>query len=163
MIKKFEEWLFEAEIRELTGDYVGSTQRRPIEFNSWDRRRKTFSFTAEGNSAYGLKLRVDDYTKISRLKGTVKEKLDIALDSNISLFCSCPSFRYNGYMYMADELSYGIKQQQLFPGIRNPELRGTVCKHLYQLMETIEDFVPQMEREVEETARIEKERREERD
>lgn len=160
MIKKFEEWLFEAEIRELTGDYVGSAQRRPIEFNSWDRRRKTFSFTAEGNSAYGLKLRVDDYTAISRLKGTVKEKLDIALEGNISLFCSCPSFRYNGYMYMADELAYGIKNQQLFPGIRNPDLRGTVCKHLYQLMETIEDFVPQMEREVEETARIEKQRRE---
>jgi hypothetical protein len=159
MIKKFEDWLFEAEIRELTGDYVGSTQRRPIEFNSWDRRRKTFNFTAEGKSPYELKLRVDDYSKVSRLKGTVKEKLDLALGGDISLFCSCPSFRYNGYMYMADQLAYGIKSQQLFPEIRNPQLQGTVCKHLYQLMETIEDFTPQMEREVEDTLRREREAR----
>ena len=159
MIKKFEDWLFESEIRELTGDYVGSRQRRPITFNSWDRRRKTFNFTAEGNSPYQLKLRVDDYTKVSRLKGTVKEKLDLALDGDVSLFCSCPSFRYNGYMYMADQLAYGIKNQELFPGIRNPELRGTVCKHLYQLMETIEDYTPRMEREVEETLRREREAR----
>ena len=159
MIKKFEDWLFESEIRELTGDYVGSRQRRPITFNSWDRRRKTFNFTTEGNSPYQLKLRVDDYTKVSRLKGTVKEKLDLALDGDVSLFCSCPSFRYNGYMYMADQLAYGIKNQELFPGIRNPELRGTVCKHLYQLMETIEDYTPRMEREVEETLRREREAR----
>jgi hypothetical protein len=141
----FYEWLVEAEISELIADYQGNTQRRPLSFLSWDRRRKTFNFEAEGTEPYKLKMSVPDYSAVSRLKGTIKEKLDLALQSDVKLYCSCPSFQYNGYKYMADALDYGVRKEERYPFVRNPQLQGTVCKHLFQLMEEIDEFAPVME------------------
>lgn len=141
----FYDWLVEAEISELIADYQGNTQRRPLSFMSWDRRRKTFAFEAEGTNVYKLQMSIPDFSAISRLKGTIREKLDIALESDVKLFCSCPSFQYNGYKYMADALDYGIRKEGRYPFVRNPQLQGTVCKHLFQLMEEIDQYVPQME------------------
>jgi|688.fasta_scaffold155432_5 hypothetical protein len=141
----FYEWLVEAEMAELITDYQGNKQKRPISFSSWDRRRKTFSFEASGTEEYKLQLSVPDYSVISRLKGTIGEKLKIALEAEVKIFCSCPSFRYNGYKYMAANLDYGLRNETRYPFVRNPQLKGTVCKHLFQLMEDIDDYVPQME------------------
>jgi len=141
----FYEWLVEAEISELIADYQGNTQKRPLSFLSWDRRRKTFNFEAQGTERYKLQMSVPDYSAVSRLKGTIREKLDLALQSDVKLYCSCPSFQYNGYKYMADALDYGIRKEGRYPFVRNPQLQGTVCKHLFQLMEEIDDYATDME------------------
>lgn len=41
---------------------------------------------------------------------------------------------YRGFTYMGYNLGYGIKREHRFPKIRNPNLEGTVCKHLGQVL-----------------------------
>ena len=53
---------------------------------------------------------------------------------DISVFCSCPDFKYRGYKYMAHSMGYGIYKEERFPKIRNPKLDGSLCKHLIAVL-----------------------------
>jgi GNAT superfamily N-acetyltransferase len=59
------------------------------------------------------------------------------LDMNIS--CQCPAFLFYGYRYMGTQLSYlyGLPREHRPPRIRNPKMRGSVCKHADKVMRWI--------------------------
>lgn len=66
---------------------------------------------------------------------TVNDMLRLALTGDLKVFCNCPDFLYGGFKYMGTELGYNLgKGEDRFPIIRNPNLQGTVCKHLYRVL-----------------------------
>ena len=56
-------------------------------------------------------------------------------DSGIKVYCNCPSFLYWGYRYKAWRQGYGINKETRAPKLRNPYLRGYVCKHLFAILQ----------------------------
>lgn len=48
---------------------------------------------------------------------------------NIRVHCGCPSFLFHGYQYMLTQLDASIEPENIYPHIRNPSLRGILCKH----------------------------------
>jgi len=56
-------------------------------------------------------------------------------DSNLKVNCNCPAFLYWGYKYIAWRTGYGIEKETRRPKVRNPQQKGFVCKHLFQVMQ----------------------------
>lgn len=65
---------------------------------------------------------------------TEKEAVRALMHGDIAVHCSCLDFRYKGFLYMGYQMGYGIQKETRFPKIRNPNLEGTVCKHLGQVL-----------------------------
>jgi dihydrodipicolinate synthase/N-acetylneuraminate lyase len=99
--------IFEWEVHGATGLYKAMIQ---IEPRAWRLIGKEFK---------GM-----DLSEALEYFREVQDKLDILVH------CSCPSFLYHGYAYIATKLGFAIKREGRPPRIRNPGLRGTVCKHL---------------------------------
>ena len=63
--------------------------------------------------------------------------------------CTCPAAQFWGYNYEATAMRYlyGVPRENRFPKIRNPNLRGTICKHTDKVIEWIlkhKDIVAKM-------------------
>jgi len=56
---------------------------------------------------------------------------------NIRVHCTCPSFLYWGYQYMATVLDAAIYPEERYPSERNPAERGIVCKHLNRVLRVL--------------------------
>lgn len=56
-------------------------------------------------------------------------------EGDLHLTCNCPAFKFWGFQYIATkgEFAFGRKELRK-PKIRNPKLRGSVCKHLYRIL-----------------------------
>ena len=104
-------------------------------------RTKNFVFHIKN---YFVNVRLSDLPIIGKMKGADQEKMDIALDSDIKVNCSCPDFLYGGFRYIATQLSYSTHRENRPPKIRNPNEAGTVCKHIGHILNNIEKFKPQM-------------------
>jgi hypothetical protein len=48
---------------------------------------------------------------------------------NIRVHCGCPSFLFWGYEYILTQLDAAMVPEVRFPHIRNPQLKGILCKH----------------------------------
>jgi hypothetical protein len=59
-----------------------------------------------------------------------KDAINLLLSGNIAVYCNCPDFLYKGYKYMAFNMGYGMFREMRFPKVKNPNLEGTVCKHV---------------------------------
>ncbi len=64
-----------------------------------------------------------------------KDIIRLMLQGDISVHCSCPDFLFRGFKYMGHNLGYGIYRETRFPRIRNPQLEGTICKHLAKVFQ----------------------------
>lgn len=53
---------------------------------------------------------------------------------NCKVHCSCENFLYQGLTYLAFKKGYGIVNEPRFPGIKNPQLKGSICKHLSSVL-----------------------------
>jgi len=60
--------------------------------------------------------------------------VNLAVFGDVKFHCNCPAFHYYGFQYIATELDSALKREVRPPTIRNPNLEGTVCKHLYQVL-----------------------------
>lgn len=56
----------------------------------------------------------------------------IMYDGHIEMNCTCPSFLYHGYRYIADKNNSSIFPEKRPPVRNNPQQRGIVCKHLHK-------------------------------
>jgi hypothetical protein len=69
---------------------------------------------------------------------TPREKaLRLLWMSDIQVHCDDPSFLYWGYQYILTQLNASIYQEPRYPHIRNPKLRGIVCKHLNRVLRSL--------------------------
>lgn len=67
---------------------------------------------------------------------------------DIKVFCSCPSWIYGGYKYMATQLDYNAGDpENRFPKIKNKNLKGSVCKHLYLTLKYLPNNITSFQRD----------------
>jgi hypothetical protein len=104
-------------------------------------RTKNFTFHIK---EYFVNIRLSDLPIVGKLKGSDSAKIDIALDSDIKVNCSCPDFLFGGFRYIGTQLSYSTHRENRPPAVRNPNQAGTVCKHIGHILNNLPEFKPQM-------------------
>lgn len=80
----------------------------------------------------------NQYIKLLDLPSLLKDRKDykdkdivnLAVFGDISVYCDDPSFKYYGWQYMSWVNGYGLKREIRYPFMRNPYLKGALCKHL---------------------------------
>ena len=106
-------------------NYVGMQKNKTLIF-------KTNSHTEPG-TVYTQKIRLKDLPKLVKEHKGKKPRLEIvklATQGDIAVHCDCPAFKYWGFEYKAKKEDYGIHKQDKSPDVRNPGLKGSMCKHL---------------------------------
>jgi hypothetical protein len=98
---------------------------------------ETPSVTANPPTVYTQRIKLLDYPDVENDTDiTYKEKVRLAIAGDIEVSCTCPAYKWWGYEYIMTQLSAKEgSPQKIFPEIRNPELQGTVCKHLKVVIE----------------------------
>lgn len=85
------------------------------------------------HKVYTVAVLFEDFYCIANDKDiSFEDAVDYAVNfGDVHIACDCPAFLYWGYRYIATELSYlyGIPREKRFPKVRNPQVRGTTCKH----------------------------------
>jgi len=61
---------------------------------------------------------------------TLVQKFPDVMDLDCRVHCTCPAFLYWGYLYIDTQLDVQLVDENRYPGVRNPDLNGIVCKHL---------------------------------
>ena len=89
---------------------------------------KTKSDTGVGT--YTEKVKLLDLRKFLRSENTTKDAVKKALLGDIQVSCSCPAWKFWGYQYIGTKEKYAIEPERRSPKIRNPQLKGSICKHL---------------------------------
>lgn len=56
---------------------------------------------------------------------------------NIRVHCPCPSFSFWGFRYIMTTRDAAMFPETRFPRIRNPQLKGVVCKHLIKTLKVL--------------------------
>lgn len=119
-----------AKEQNLGSYYQGITSGGVLKF-------ETTAITTDGKSRWEQEIKLldlDEALEVTKLDDmTDRDIIDLAVYGDISVFCSCPSFKWHGYQYLAWQMDYGLRRQTHAPDVRNPERRGTVCKHLYNV------------------------------
>ena len=89
--------------------------------------------TGTNRTWYNVYVLFEDFYCIGKDKDIdFEDAIDYAINfSDIHIRCTCPAELYWGYRFLGTEMKYlyGIPREKRFPKIRNPELKGTVCKH----------------------------------
>ena len=57
--------------------------------------------------------------------------------ANIRVHCPCPAYKFYGSQYILTQLDAAIIPEKRYPHIRNPNLKGIVCKHLNRCLKTL--------------------------
>jgi hypothetical protein len=73
--------------------------------------------------------------------------------SNIRVWCGCPSFLFWGYQYTLSQLDASIVPETRFPRIRNPQLKGILCKHGRKCIKTLGFYLGDMAKAIAEQRR----------
>lgn len=82
----------------------------------------------------GLMLLYNDMTL------TRRDIISLLVSGDILVFCDDHSFKYY-WSYKAWVQGYGIKKEVRYPKIRNKNLSGSVCKHLYSVLSVLPFYV----------------------
>lgn len=56
---------------------------------------------------------------------------------NLRVHCGCPAYLFWGHQYVMTQLDAAIVPETRFPHIRNPDLKGVVCKHLRRTLKVL--------------------------
>lgn len=57
--------------------------------------------------------------------------------ANLKVHCGCPAFLFWGSNYILSQLDAAIVPEARFPHVRNPRLKGIVCKHLNRTLKVL--------------------------
>lgn len=105
--------------------YVGIDENNIIAF-------KTPSHTHPGVT-YDQQVKLLDLEYLIQHYAGIKKPIEIvrlALEGNIEVHCTDPSWKYWGFQYIGTKKNYAVVPEPRYPKIRNPRLKGSVCKHL---------------------------------
>ena len=67
---------------------------------------------------------------------------------DIRVHCGCPSFLFWGYQYILTQMDAAIWSETIYPRIRNPQLKGIVCKHLRRTIKVLPFHLGDMAKEI---------------
>lgn len=110
----------------LSTKYLGINKQGTIEF-------ETTSGTTPG-LFWKQKVKLRDFRVSIALPDPELKLIDrvrLAIAGDLAVTCNCTAFKYWGWAYIMTGLGSKFGQQEnRFPKRRNPSLKGTVCKHL---------------------------------
>lgn len=82
---------------------------------------------------YKIFVLFEDFYTIGKDKDIpFEDAIDYAINyGDVHIRCTCPAHLYWGYAYIGTELKflYGIPRENRYPVVRNPQVKGTICKH----------------------------------
>ena len=115
----------------LSSYYQGIDRDGVMEF-------ETTAITTDGQSRWEQEIKLldlEDAIDVGKddMELSDRDIADLAIYGDVAVHCNCPSFKWHGYQYIAWQLDYGLKPQNNKPDTRNPDRKGTVCKHLYNV------------------------------
>lgn len=93
---------------------------------------RTPSHTIPGVT-YDQKVKLLQLDQLMQHYSGVKKPADIvrmALEGDIEVHCTDPSWKYWGFQYIGTKKKYANEPEPRYPKVRNPGLKGSVCKHL---------------------------------
>ena len=112
-----------ARAKKLTTKYMGVTQK-----NGWIQFQTHSQYTPGLKYIQTIKLKeAKDMKHFKEFKE--KDIVRLFLNGDLQVKCTCNDFRYR-YSYLTYQLGYGLTKENRFPKIVNPNLKGSVCKHL---------------------------------
>jgi hypothetical protein len=126
----------------------------PISVRDENRTYKIMEFKTQSqsnkNKYYTQLIELTEIDSIDDSDITITERVKLATEAgHVKIHCNCPDFLYKGYEWMAYEGDYGIVRQEILPNIKNPNLEGALCKHLYAVAESIDTHIPQIAKDFE--------------
>ena len=104
------------------------------------------SYTTPG-VRYQQSIRLVDLPKLIQTQRGVKRPIDIvraAIQGNLEVHCTDPSWLYWGFKYIGTRDKYSIEKEPRYPKVRNPELKGSVCKHLDAALYVLPFWAPEI-------------------
>ena len=136
--EEFKDIIFEATKKELLelGSSHDTISDYPIKYQGFNMRTKRLIFEV---GKYKSQIEIPSHKAISRLKGTTNEKILTALDDEVKVNCNCNYFKYYGAKYNTNQVDAGIFKEKRDPVERDANNDNFLCKHLKQLLMTIED------------------------
>jgi hypothetical protein len=113
---------------------------------------RTTSGTYPGRYWY-QKIRFLDLEKAIELMSdekplTARQAVNLAIFGDVSVHCNDPSWKYYGWQYIATQLGYAIHPEDRYPVKRNPQCKGTVCKHLYNVLTVLPTHISLIARDM---------------
>jgi len=136
-----------------TTDLIDNSNRGQNEFSPKTIRYLGFSFRSKiawfNTGKYVQKVMFPDFKVISKLRGQDLDKVQLALTGDVKVSCTCPDFLYGGFKYIGTELDYSTNKETRPPVMRNPQEKGSVCKHLTYLLGNIGHFAQQIANDIE--------------
>ena len=107
----------------------GRNLKKCLIFKSFD---EILQFLGEPYSNYNHKVKSVEIIKLKEDELVYDISVDkwhnFCVDAGVILH-NCKDFRYR-YSYLTYQLGYGLTRENRFPKIVNPDLKGSVCKHL---------------------------------
>ena len=98
--------------------------------------------TGTNQTWYNVYILFEDFYCIGKDKEIdFEDAIDYAINfGDIHVQCTCPANLYWGYRFEATQLkyAYGIPRENRFPKVRNPNLKGTICKHIDVVLQWIQ-------------------------
>jgi hypothetical protein len=96
----------------------------------------------ENGAYYVIYIMFVDFWETVKSGGNLKEEIRQRIQNNdVLVSCDCAANQYWGYSYLESQLDYiypGYEESR-FPKVRNPGLRGSVCKHISNVLKWISD------------------------
>jgi hypothetical protein len=90
---------------------------------------------------YKIFILFEDFYTIGKDKDIdFEDAIDYAINfSDWHCRCTCPAAQFWGYNFIGTKLRYlyGVPRENRFPKIRNPGLKGTICKHTDKVIQWI--------------------------
>jgi len=116
-------------------------------FVKFDKKSSSLIFSTESQTYPGTGLKWKQKIKLVDLQVALDipddklkliDRVRLAIYGDLKVDCGCPSFLYYGYRYILTQLDSVVgKKEKRIPKIRNPNLEGTVCKHLDNALYTL--------------------------
>lgn len=114
------------------------------------------SYTKPGVS-YTQKIRLVALNDLIANNDGSKKPIDIvrtALEGDIEVHCTDPSWLYWGFKYIGTRDRYAIEPEPRFPKVRNPQLKGSVCKHLDNVLLVLPFWASEITRDLRKQRRL---------
>ena len=131
--------------QKLVTTYLGVDKKGIIQY-------KTTSGTYAGKFWYQqIKLRdIQAAMQAASADASMRHRdiVNLAVFGDIEVHCNDPSYLYYGWQYIGTQLGYALFPERRFPRIRNPGLQGTVCKHLFNVLQVLPFHITRIVRDM---------------
>lgn len=105
------------------------------------------SNSQDGTQRYQLKLRFFDFRNLK--PASRDDVIKLLNETDVGIYCSCPSFLYWGAAYKADQLGYGVVSESRAPKEPNKQKKDKfyACKHCQAVLRAMPFWWPKVRKD----------------